>query len=91
MYEPTGWHQPSDYRGQLPGAPDWTWTNLPDDTQEWPEKRKVRPVLVPEYKPDWRDTRLVRTALAAFCLAAIVACLTVIFVAARVVLAIWPK
>lgn len=85
--------QPSEFRGQLPDARYEGYSWAADETQAWPQKQMARPThMVSQRQPvDWRDTRLVRLALAAFCLASIVASASIVIVSIRVVWAIWPK
>jgi hypothetical protein len=84
--------QPRDFRGQLPDVrDDGYWPT--DETQAWPPKRMARPThLVSQREPaDWRDTRLGRTTVTTFCLAAIVASVTLIIVSLRIVWLVWPR
>jgi hypothetical protein len=71
--------QPNEYQGQLPDVPNWATDDTPTH-------------MVSQRQPaDWRDTRLVRFALGAFCVASVVASASIVVISVRVVWAVWPK
>ena len=93
---PDNWTQPSDWRGQLPPAPETErfpaynpFEPRPVPAVSRPEKQ-LRIAPVPdEPRTPWPDLPLTRAALITFTVASICVSLSLVAISVRVVVAIW--
>ena len=92
---PDHWTQPSDWRGQLPPAPETDRFPVYNPYGAGPvpaplrQEKQLRITPVPDEPRPWPDLPLTRAALIAFLVASICVSLSLIAISARVVVAIW--